>query len=253
MSDSDEYFELPPRETESLGWPLFGTALIVGVAVYFATENAVVGAVLPALVAGQRLFAAGIWILRRDDDRTRARICFAFYLAAAFWAGGAAAFVSVLCFAAITIATGADPTTEEIAATMLTLAAAVVLNTLIGLGATFAAKKHGIRVWVHPRLKTQCDGLSESITPLELRHYGVNHAIFVVATSIMFPVVSMACGALVHLMAEGPNEAPPASAWVALGLTLGGPIGLIPVYAWVSSKIVARTPQECWPMIEAEV
>jgi hypothetical protein len=203
----------------------------------------------------------GLWILNRDTNRTRARVCFAFYLAAAFWKAAATAFVSAFGLAVVQGFTGEPPTSEEIAATMLTLAGGVSLNTLIGLGAIFAAVKFHIRVWVHPRIQIPCFDSepetaceSESTRAQDLRQFGFNHAVFVVATAITLPVVALGCGTLAGLLTgEAADQVSPVTMMIGAGILIGGTVALIPFYGWLSSRIVAGNPQECWPAGDFEV
>ncbi len=228
-------------------WFGFALALVIGVTLFLVTNNAIAGATLPSLVAAWPVLSTGLWLLRSDPQRQRARTCFAFYLAAACWKGAAAALTTVIVLMFVSEFKGQDPTVETISATMLTLSAAVVLNTLVGLGATWAAVRHGIRVWVHPNLRAQLEGNLGAVTRLDLAHYGFNHAIFVVATSLVFPIVTLGAGLLVVLLADAtPNHVEMFPAIIAFGVIFGGPILMIPVYAWLSSHIIAGNPQDCW-------
>ena len=45
---------------------------------------------------------------------------------------------------------------------------------------------------------------------------------------------------------DNPNDIDLVSSVLAFGLFLLGPIAMIPLYAWCSARIIARTPSECW-------
>ena len=253
MSESVSTLEIPMERPRLRRWFPFVSAVAVGIILFLATKNVFASAILPSLVAGWSSFYTGLWLLQSDQRRTRARTCFAFYLAAACWKSAAAALTTVIVFAFVAELTGKDPTMEQFSATMLTLVAAVVLSTLIGLGATCSAVAYRIRVWVHPRLRARLDGNLSSVARLDSTHDGFNHAIFVVATSLAFPIVALGGGSLVLLLAdETPNEVEMIPAIVSFVTLFAGPFAMIPLYAWLSSRIIARNPQECWPADSAD-
>jgi hypothetical protein len=213
----------------------FTTLLISGSILYFATDNAIAGAVLPSVHAAWKSFRTGLWVLNVDPDRTRARICSAFYAATALWQAAAAAFGSVLVFILIASLTGKEPDMNDFIATMVVLTSGVVLTTVLGLIAIFAAAVNAKRVWIHPKLrqKTRNDLLNIAALPGQIEF---NYAIFVLATSLAFPVLAFSCLLLID----------PASDVLAPVLLLFGVCISVVVYCWLSSRIIAQHPAECW-------
>jgi hypothetical protein len=235
---------------------LFVATLIVATLLYLVTKRPALAVILPCLHGGWETFRTGLWVLQSDPCRPRARTCFAFYLAAACWKSAASAFLAVVIFIVAAMITGFQPNINEFAATMFVLAGGVVLNMFLGLGAICAALRQKIRVWVHPRLRAMTDGDLRRVAELGpvrrgANHaiFGLNHAIFVVATALAFPVAG--AGALaVAILTVGKNrnqlETVPATIFLCLTL-FGAPLATIPGYVWLSLRIVARSPQECWP------
>ncbi|MBN2022341.1 MAG: hypothetical protein JW809_06060 [Pirellulales bacterium] len=170
-------------------------------------------------------------------------------MAAAFWKAAAAALTTVAVLAILAMTLGFQPNMDDFAATMLTLLGGVVVNTLLGLGAMVAALAFRLRVWVHPRLLAMTHGSLSAIAVLTPRQSGFNHAVFVVATALVFPVLVM--GAVVYgalTVGKDPDKINSVPILITgLGMLVVGPIAMIPCYAWVSSRIIARAPQDCWP------
>jgi hypothetical protein len=234
---------------------LLGTLVIAGV-LYFLTNELVVAVVLPCLHGGWHTMETGIWLLASDPYRCRARVCFAFYFATACWKAAAVALFTVLLFGLAEAMTGVKQNIDEFAATMLVVAGGVVFNTFVGIGATTTALFHKIPVWVHPHLRSMVHNELSMVTNLHPARCGFNHAIFVVATTLVFPLlcIGTAC-LLVATVGKGRNDVESVPAILfTLVTTFGGPIAMIPCYAWLSSRIIARTPQQCWPQdtIQAE-
>lgn len=165
-------------------------------------------------------------------------ICFAFYVATAFWHAAAAAFGSVLLFVAVAVFMNEDPTMEIFAVTMLTLICGLATATAIGLLASLAAALTGIRVWVSQKLRDLVE--SDLAGVIELPAYpGFNHAIFVLATSLALPVLAAGCYLLAVVVA-GP---------LTLAVLTIGPLLAFVSYHYLASRIIAAQPSQCLPAL----
>jgi hypothetical protein len=240
----------PETRPDRLDPLLFVATLIIATLLYLATNGSVVGVVLPCFHAGWKTFRTGLWLLRIDPNRIRARVCFIFYIATAFWKVALAALVSMLIFGlAENNIIGRKPNIDEIKSVVLTLFGGITLNTFIGIIASIAAVRYRIRVWVHPRLRmtTAYDSRLFSIFRLVYRRF--NHAIFVVGTTVVFPPVILGIIlAAVLTCGNTANHIPTTTELIVLNAILwGGPLAMIPCYMWLSSRIIARNPRECWP------
>jgi hypothetical protein len=247
MSDSNT--NKPKRSFAFIG------TLAIAALLYFLTNEIAIAVVLPCLHGGWHTIETGIWLLKSDPYRRRARVCFAFYFATACWKAAAAALFTVFLFGVAEAMTGVQPNMNEFAATMLVVAGGVVFNTLVGIGATIAAVAYNIRVWVHPGLRSMVQDDLSMVTRLNPPRCGFNHAIFVVATALVFPILCIGTVCLlVATVGKGRNEVESTSAILFVFATMfGGPIAMIPCYAWLSSRIIARTPQQCWPQDTVQI
>lgn len=245
-AQSDTLPTVPARVRQAV---LFVLTLAVATLCYLASGNVIASAVLPCVHAGFRTFCSGWWILSVDPQRFRARTCFAYYVAAACWKAALAALLSIGTFIVVAMRTGAEPTMEEFAATMWVLIIGIALNTALGGAATVAAIKGHVRVWVHPRLETMLRGDLRLAARHVSRRAGFNFAIFVLGTAIVFPLTAVGALVLAVLtVGMGRHEVVGSFASIVGGVA----IFLLPAtglfaYAWLSARVIARHPTECWP------
>ncbi|MFZ5829089.1 MAG: bifunctional nuclease family protein [Planctomycetota bacterium] len=238
--------ESRPSRTAPL---FFGLTLVAATLIYVVTKHPVAAAILPCLHGGWNTLRTGFWILRVDPSRCRARVCFAFYLAAACWKSAAAAIISIMLLTLVEEKLRVQPNMNELVATGAVVGFGIVLNMFLGLGAIGAALAYKVRVWVHPRLLAVTRGELRSVGALTPLQRGFNHAIFVVVTAIVFPLL-VALGIAIADATVGKNPQELEKGWTALfvmGSLAAIPLVMIPCYAWLSSRIIAQSPAHCWP------
>jgi hypothetical protein len=228
---------------------LFAAAVAVATILYLTTKSPVVSAILPCVHGGWNSFRTGLWLLRSDPCRSRARTCFAFYVAAACWNAAVAALVTGCAFCAAQDIVGLRPNGDVLTAITLVMAGGIAINALVGPGAICAALRCHVRVWVHPRLRTALHGDLGSVTEIDVSQAGFNHAVLVVATALAFPALAGGAIGLIALTAgKAPDEIDTAATVVLMLVAfVGGPVATIACYAWLSSRVIARSPRECWP------
>lgn len=221
---------------------------LIGVMIYLVTKRPLLGTVLPFLAAGWPFLRSGWWLLHADPEVTRGRVCFLFYLAAGCWWAAASAVASVLAFITVGVITGNQPDMAEFEATMLVLTAGVVLNTLFGLVATAAALTKGIRVWVGSRVRDVWLAHYPPRTRMDHWHMGFNHAVFVVGTSLVVPVLILGAVLLVPIpnIGDKPDLGDKCYTILAFTVMFIGPLSMIPVYAFLSHRVIAQSPADCW-------
>ena len=71
---------------------------------------------------------------------------------------------------------------------LLAIGIGVALTSLVGRTASIVALTRGLRVWVNPKLRDLVDDDLRAIESLPVRPF-FNHAVFVLATSLAFPVL----------------------------------------------------------------
>lgn len=227
----------------------FIVTLLIATVIYLLSGAMIVSTVLPCIHAGWSTLSSGLWILQVDPVRARARVCFTFYLAAACWKAACAALITVVTFAVVANKTGIEPSLDKFVATMWVLIAGVVLNMVLGLAATVAAISRRVRVWVQPQLQSRYLGDLRWAARQSRIYPGFNHAIFVVGTALIFPTAALGCLllAVLPIAVEREDTVSTSTMILIFMLVFGFPLAAIPCYAWISSRIIARHPVECWP------
>lgn len=228
----------------------FALSLLLGAFVSLVSDP-VLGASVAFVDAAWDSVSTGRWLRKADPHKSRVTACGVFYFATGCWKGAAASLITIILFAVVTSGEHL-PNVHEIAPTLVALLVGVVTSTLLGYRAIYAAMRHRVRVWVHPRLRDKVDGDLRHAGQLTTREAGFNHAIFVVATTMFFPVVAIVTGLLIAVTATPEKNQDLTIGYVLVGLMFGAPVALIPVYVWLSSRIIARTPQECWADLDPQ-
>ena len=139
---------------------LVGSSLLAATVLYLVTNNPLIAAILPCLHGSWNTARTGLWLLKTDPCRSRARIRFAFYVAAACWKAAGAALGTVMVFILVERFVGLPPNMDELAAIMIVLAGGTVLNTLLGLAAVGAASGAGFAFGCTPASARQPAAIS---------------------------------------------------------------------------------------------
>jgi len=213
---------------------IFSFAL--GIVIFLFTDDFAPGAVLASIYAGWRSFFTAVWILRRDHNRPRGRICAAFLIATAFWQGAAAAFLALLIMVLTVRVTGRDFEMDVIKLILMQLCAGIVASAVIGILTSVDAAVRAIRVWVHPRLYVVLNQKMQIVDGL----FGTvrfNHAVFILATSVGSLLIVCLYGLLTTSRL---TELVTALTFSCLFIVT------FAVYFWFSRRIIGRHAAECW-------
>jgi hypothetical protein len=181
---------------------LTGVVFAAAGVLYLLTGHPLLAGILPWLYGGWPTFSAGLWILRTDPVRSRARVCFLFYLAAACWKAAATALATVMIFMFMSSICGIPPNNRELMAALLALLVGLVLNTLIGGIAVVAALVCKVRVWIRTNLRGLLrNDLTRAayIGPSPQTRLSLEFA--VVATAVLVPLVILGALLMVAMMA----------------------------------------------------
>jgi Phosphatidylethanolamine-binding protein len=122
----------------------------------------------------------------------------------------------------------------------------VLASVLLGVIGIVAALVRRVRVFIIPNIGSLCGAEFPTIAEVAGRRPRFNHAIVIVVTSLVLPVMVAATVLLGALFAVNPNNVPLVLAVPGFAVLFGGPFAMIPVYSCCSSRIIARTPGECW-------
>lgn len=203
----------------------WGVLFGLGYVVYEVTHRPVWGLAVVCAKFGWNDLRLSWWIIGRDPQRLRGAICGLFYLAAAASKVTMAAFLgaaAILWFAALA---GERPP-KELMGLSLTAVLGLSLLAIFALGAAFAARLAGIRVWLDATLKQSCE-----LDEWPPRQHARNSTLGVSIPAVI--VVSLVAPQFARRMGFLPV------------------LGLILVTAtmlwWLFQSVAALTPDECWP------
>ena len=196
-----------------------------------------------------------MWLKNGDPVSSRGWACFWFYLALAFWKAAGWALASMIAFGLVEAYTGQPPTEEQIIVMLAVFAGGLCLSVAIGVAAVASALRgkgesvnpspHAGAMWRVLRAMGNVPGYFIGNPGRGYR--GINHAIFIVATSTALPLIVGGVGLL-----------RPGARWgrlkddfglpeiVSLIALLSGSSLAIPAYGVVAKRVIARTPAECW-------
>jgi hypothetical protein len=230
----------------------FFIVLAVAIAAHALTGSALLAAAIVAAHAGSRSLRCGWWLLHVDPLRPRAWACFWFYSATAFCRATIWALIIVVILGLLERQFGQQMKMEQIEAELLTMCVAIVMTSIVGIVGTISAVRDKVRIWVRPRIQEQCGGDFARLAEIPEYHYVeywdrrspyFNGAIFVVAVSLLLPVTVV--GVVLAAVVLGTRDEGPLG--LAMALIFGLPLTMIPVYAIISHRIIAKSPAECWP------
>jgi hypothetical protein len=211
-----------------------------------------VATLIPSVITALPALRTGWWIRGyelRLGRRTRAHTLWFFYLADALWLSAASAFATVLILIIINSKFGIQPNMTKFATAMVIIAVGVVLTTIIGLYASYVAKRNSIRVWVHPKTYQWTNGVEEKLGRLAFRPQRSNHAVFILGISFVTPCLLSGTAVLIALTAHG-GRLSPLMEYLSLAVMLFFfvvfPLLAIAVFVRVFSSILAQNPSECW-------
>jgi hypothetical protein len=254
--------DFPPNPSEGgedsssrSGWLYWLLAVCVAILLHLLVGYALFVAALPCAQAAWKSFRCGFWLLRADPVAARGRACCWFCLAVGCWKAAATALAVMLILIGIEAMTGRPMPIQQAQRegnfALLIMGVGVSLSTLIGIIAIALALRGRVRVWVHPSLRQRCRGefgyVAEYV--LTYRNRQMNHAVSVVALSVLFPLAAAGTGLLMWLGYNHPNnDAPAVLNLIGFLLLMAGPLAMIPVYVFLSSRVIARTPLDCWPV-----
>jgi hypothetical protein len=242
-----------PRRATFLAWPVVFVAAII---IHHVTGSPIAAASVFAVHAGWKSFRCGLWLKAVDPVASRGRACLWFYMGAACWRAAGWAFVTGLIFVEAARLFGQPPPEKELMVELLIFAACVCLTSVLGLLAVASALRGMVRVWVNPSIRERCGGdfarlgdiAGLYIPQLGAYHGGINHAVFVVALSLVVPVAIAATAFLIWSTINQPrDQALTLQVLLTTFLPFMASLATIPVCIIISRKVVAKTPADCWP------
>ena len=222
----------------------------ISVGVFALTFSPLLAMTLPYLRAGWPAFQTGFWLRKADPWPARGRVGFWFHLA---MAGFRAAVVGVFTLVATMVIAQQlqrDPDFTQGMIALGVILAGVVLSFSFGWWGTVIAMRHGIRIFVISDLKRLCQGDFFQFVRLPVRSYPVNPATYVMAVAIAAPSLALWFAAMLLAMPQ-PGEPDLQGLQMSRAMLL---LALLPVLGvliivlliFLSQRMIAQSPLECW-------
>ena len=170
-----------------------------------------------------------------------------FYLGVAGWKAAVSAVATILVLLLAESLAGAVPREAELVLIFSVLFGGLLLATLMGLVGAWAARTQGVRVFVYAKLFDLCDGDFTLIGERLSGRRSLNPAMFVLMLSIFTPI--MLLGAMICILdtIAARGNVQNQGILYGLGIMAFGPIGGLVVYGFLSRRVLAGTPSDCWP------
>lgn len=247
MTDDHTNGEQADLLTNAKGWLI---VFVLSVGVFALTFSPLLAMTLPYLRAGWPAFQTGCWLRKVDPWAARGRVGFWFHLAMAGFRAAVVGVFTLVLMAVIAHQLQRDPDFTQGMFALCVILAGVGLSFSFGWWGTVIALRNRVRIFVISDLKHFCHGDFFQIDRLPMHKYLVNPANYVMAVAIAAPSLAMWFVAMLLAM---PRPGEPdlrglqmsrAMLLLALLPVLG--ILIIALLIFLSRRMIARTPLECW-------
>lgn len=239
----------PGDAGESVAWRVLGQWPVIALAsivILILTLNPLLTGFLPYVRAGWPAARTAIWLKKVDPWKARGTVGFLFHLCMALFRAGAWAFLSVLVTAIVANVTQQQPDLIPFVIAISIIAFGCCLSSIIGLIGIAMALTHGVRIFVMSNLFTVCHGHFNVARTLEPSVTRTNPVNFLIGIVIATPLLGIWFTAM-RYTAPGVRigEADPTQT-ILLCLLPVLALFCIAVLYFLSRKIAAQSPAECW-------
>lgn len=234
-----------------LSWPML---LLAGWALYELTAQPGLGALVACAKFGWADVRTAFWLRRVDPDRRRGQTCFWAYLTYGLWKIAIMATLTMIVLGFVSAVVAQMVRQPQANNGFSPVLGGALAAALIGFGLSFpiayvalwSALRNGIRIWLG-----QAPGRARKDRFWPPRHGGINAAPFVGFTLIILTLWFLAM-----LVVSLGVFLPPAGWCLFMVLPVGWVIlvaVLMKSLFLKSVHVIAKSPQECWPVEEQEM
>ena len=232
------------RRSAFLWLAVFGFAL----GVFLLTNSPLLAAIYPYLRAGWPPFSTGCWLRRVDPWAARGKAAFHFHLAMSGFRAASAGLLSVFLIAILEQCLQRPADISAIILALFAILGGVAISFLFGWLGIITAVRNRVRVFIVSHLRDRCHGDFTQIATMPWRETGLNPVTVVAAIAIVVPMLAVWFIAMLAITVPQPGRPNP-EPWLLSIVVLSMlviPILCVLVLAYVSARIIARSPLECW-------
>lgn len=239
-----------PHRIVMVGWPFL---LLFGWVVFDLTADAALTALVICAKFGWNDWLTARWLRKTDPVHARAVACAWFYRASAIWKIALAATVGMFLLIFIEIAfLGRQAPGREWAFVACEAFFGFLFATLLTTIASISAWRSGQRVWLAREMHLM--RRLRIWPPLGvMRRNGVP---MLVVTALLTWLTPVGIFVLFAALAPIPRQPPPQAAFwmpiVLLGAIIGSAAFVLSLCEFVTKRVAAKSPQDCWPEIFGE-
>ena len=244
MTDDHTDDERADPLANAKGWLI---VFAISVGVFALTFSPLLAMALPYLRAGWPAFQTACWLRKADPWPARGRVGFYFHLAMAGFRAAVAGVFAIMLMLVIEQNLQRQADINQVMMAFCFIMAGAGLSSSFGWWGTVIALRNRVRIFVISDLKHFCHGDFFQIARLPMLKFHLNPANYVMAVAIAAPTLALWFVAMLLAMSKPDVRDPPVGVAVLLLLSLPVlGILIIALLIFLSGRMIARTPLECW-------
>lgn len=231
-------------------WRFLGmwrTIAAISIVLLFLTFNPLLSGLLPYLRAGWPAVQTGFWLKMADPWKARGTVGFLFHLCMAGFRAGAC---GVVCLIVTVIAAEYFNRRPVDMIPMIIALVAILfgcfLSFVLGWLGVAIALRYGVRVFVISNLYERCQGDFDVAKTLLPPPHRTNPANFIVAMSAGVTLLAIWFISMLAILPADWNKEEGILPGILLGLLPVILIACIAVVIFLSKRIIAQSPADCW-------
>ncbi len=233
-----------PQPTSIFGqWPVIALASIV---LLMLTGNPLLTGILPYLKAGWPASKTALWLKRTDPWPARGTVGFLFHLCMALFCAGAWALVCVIGTAVVASITQKQPDLTQFVIAILIIAFGCCLSSLLGGIGIVIALRHRVRIFVKSNLSTVCHGDFTRATTLGPGRIRINPANYIIGVATVAPLLGTWFVAMLMTAPGARIDKVDTTQLILMWLLPVVAATCIAILIFLSARITANSPAECW-------
>jgi|GEM_PF-6580802 len=225
-------------------WPMIAA---ISLGLLFLTFNPLLSGLLPYLRAGWPAFQTAVWLKQSDPWKARGTVGLVFHLCMAGFLAGSCGVACIVGTILVADAFNREPNQVALMIALGAILFGCLLSFIFGWLGVVIAVRHRIRVYVMSNLYQVCRGDFRIAMALPPHVHRTNPANFIIAIAATVPLLALwFVMMLASMPAPGNNEEETKMVLFVLSLLPLVGIMCIAVVVFLSRRIMASSPADCW-------